>query len=134
MVPARATAPVSVPALAPILVVDDNDALRENLAEALELEGYPVAVAASGEDALARLAEEPLPRLVLLDLRMPGMGGDELLSRIRSDPRLRAVRVVITTGDSGSRSRVAAADGVLMKPFGVADLLAALQRAGVAEP
>jgi CheY-like chemotaxis protein len=132
MVPARAPLPVA--ARAPILVVDDNDALRENLAEALELEGYPVAVAASGDAALARLAEEPLPRLVLLDLRMPGMGGDELLSRIRSDPRLGAVRVVVTTGDSGSGNRVAAADGLLMKPFGVADLLAALRRVGVAEP
>ena len=117
-----------------ILVVDDNDALRENLAEALELEGYAVAVARDGSAALARLAEDPLPRVVLLDLMMPGMDGRELLARIREDPRLGGVRVVITTGLSGVRSRVPAADGVLTKPFGVRELLAALRQVGVGAP
>lgn len=112
-----------------VLVVDDNDALRENIAEALELEGYAVAVEASGPAALARLAEEPLPRVVLADLMMPGMDGSELLDRIRRDPRLAGVRVVITTGASGST--LPAADGVLTKPFGVKDLLATLRRVGL---
>jgi CheY-like chemotaxis protein len=114
-----------------ILVVDDNDALRENIAEALELEGYAVAAESSAAAALARLAEDPLPRVVLLDLMMPGMDGGELLARIRGDPRLEGVRVVITTGASGMRSKLAAADGVLTKPFGVAELLAALRRIGL---
>lgn len=117
-----------------ILVVDDNDALRENVAEALELEGYAVAVARDGSAALARLAEDPLPRVVLLDLMMPGMDGRELLARIREDPRLGGVRVVITTGLSGVRGRVPAADGVLTKPFGVRELLAALRQVGVGAP
>jgi CheY-like chemotaxis protein len=124
---------MSVPATQ-ILVVDDNDALRENLAEALELEGYAVAVARDGSAALARLAEDPLPRVVLLDLMMPGMDGRELLARIREDPRLGGVRVVITTGLSGVRGRVPAADGVLTKPFGVRELLAALRQVGVGAP
>jgi CheY-like chemotaxis protein len=117
-----------------ILVVDDNDALRENLAEALELEGYTVAVAPDALAALARLAKDPLPRVVLLDLMMPGMDGRELLARIRGDPRLGEVRVVITTGLSGVRSHVPSADVVLTKPFGVRELLAALQQVGVASP
>jgi CheY-like chemotaxis protein len=112
-----------------ILVVDDNDALRENIAEALEMEGYAVVVEASGSAALARLAEEPLPRVVLADLMMPGMDGGELLARIRGDPRLAGVRVVITTGAYGSR--LPGADGVLTKPFGVKDLLATLRRVGL---
>lgn len=124
---------MSVPATQ-ILVVDDNDALRENLAEALELEGYAVAVARDGLAALARLAEDPLPRVVLLDLMMPGMDGREILARIREDPRLGGVRVVITTGLSGVRGRVPAADGVLTKPFGVRELLAALRQVGVGAP
>jgi CheY-like chemotaxis protein len=124
---------MSVPATQ-ILVVDDNDALRENVAEALELEGYAVAVARDGSAALARLAEDPLPRVVLLDLMMPGMDGRELLARIREDPRLGGVRVVITTGLSGVRGRVPAADGVLTKPFGVRELLAALRQVGVGAP
>ena len=119
---------------AQILVVDDNDARRENLAEALELEGFAVAVARDAPAALALLAEEPLPRVVLLDLMMPGMDGGELLARIRGDPRLGGVRVVITTGLSGARSRVPAADGILTKPFGVRELLAALRQVGVGAP
>jgi len=113
-----------------ILVVDDNDALRENLAEALELEGYSVLVASDASAALLKLAEEPPPAVVLLDLMMPGMDGKELLERIRSDPRLATVRVVMTTGATGARARVASADAVLMKPFGVRELLAALRQVG----
>lgn len=111
-----------------VLVVDDNEPLRENIVEALELEGFPVEAVASAADALARLAEDPLPEVVLLDLMMPGMDGRELLGRIRSDPRLERVRVVMVTGASGMRAKLASADAVLMKPFGVADLLAALGR------
>jgi CheY-like chemotaxis protein len=113
-----------------ILVVDDNDALRENLAEALEIEGYPVVVAADGKAAIERLAEEPPPSVVLLDLMMPGMSGGELLAKIREERRLDHVKVVITTGASGAMARASPADAVLMKPFGVADLLAALHKVG----
>jgi len=118
------------PSSSRILVVDDNDALRENLAEALEIEGYPVVVAADAKVALERLAEEPPPNVVLLDLMMPGMSGRELLERIREDPRLRHVRVVITTGVSGARARLASADAVLTKPFGVKELVSALRKVG----
>ncbi len=114
-----------------ILVVDDNEALRENLVEALELEGYSVVAAADGRGALEHLAAEPPPGVVLLDLMMPGISGRELLSLIRANPRLQAVRVVITTGLSGSRARVVHADAVLMKPFGVKDLLAVLRKVGL---
>ncbi len=114
-----------------ILVVDDNDALRENLAEALELEGYDVVVAADGAKALARLGEDPSFGVVLLDLMMPGLDGREILKRIRQDPRLGSVRVVITTGHVGPRARAGLhADGYLTKPFGVRELLQALRRVG----
>jgi CheY-like chemotaxis protein len=115
-----------------ILVVDDNDALRENLAEALELEGYAVAVAADGRGALAQLEEDPQFAAVLLDLMMPGMDGREVLTRIRADPNLSALRVVMTTGHSGPRARAGVpADAFLLKPFGVRELLAALRQIGV---
>jgi CheY-like chemotaxis protein len=71
-----------------ILVVDDSAALRENLQECLELEGYHVTVATGGPDALETLAAEPLPAVVLLDLAMPVMDGRELVARIRANPRL----------------------------------------------
>lgn len=114
-----------------ILVVDDNAALRENLVEALELEGYAVVSAADGEGALGHLAADPPPGVVLLDLMMPGISGRELLALIRANPRLHGVRVVITTGLSGARARVQHADAVLMKPFGVKDLLATLRKVGL---
>lgn len=113
-----------------ILVVDDNDALRENLAEALELEGYKVVVAADGDAALMHLEAEPPPGVVLLDLMLPGMSGRDLLALIRTNPRLHEVRVVITTGLSGARARVALADAVLMKPFGVSQLISVLKKVG----
>ena len=74
-----------------ILVVDDNEALRENIAEALELEGYAVTAVGSGARALETLASEPLPAVVLIDVRMPGMSGTELVGRLRdSDGRPKA--------------------------------------------
>jgi CheY-like chemotaxis protein len=117
-----------------ILVVDDNDALRENLAESLEIEGYRVAIAADGPAALAELERE-LPRAILLDLSMPGMDGRELLARIRANPVFAGVRVVVTTGLSGPRARAdGLADAFLMKPFGIREVLAALRQVGVEQP
>jgi CheY-like chemotaxis protein len=59
---------------------------------------------------------------------MPGMDGRELLARIREDPRLGGVRVVMTTGLSGPRARAAASpDAFLLKPFGVDELLSAIR-------
>ena len=114
-----------------ILVVDDNDALRENLAEALQLEGYEVAVASDGAGALACLGADASFRAVLLDLVMPGMDGRELLAHIRQDPRLASLRVVMTTGHTGPRARAGVpADVFLTKPFGVRELLAALHQVG----
>jgi CheY-like chemotaxis protein len=114
-----------------ILVVDDNDALRENLAEALELEGYEVATASDGAGAIARLADDAAFAAVLLDLMMPGMDGREVLGKIRDDPRLAGLPVVITTGHTGPRARAGVpADAFLTKPFGVRELLAALRQVG----
>ncbi|HET8541200.1 MAG TPA: response regulator [Anaeromyxobacter sp.] len=117
-----------------VLVVDDNEALRDNLAEALQLEGYAVVVAANGEAALDSLAADPPPRVVLIDFKMPGMSGADLLARIRQDPRLAGVRVVMTTGSTGIRTVTESADAVLMKPFGVRELLRVLEKVGVAAP
>lgn len=115
-----------------ILVVDDNQALRENLAEALTLEGFDVAAASDGPRALAMLEADATFGVVLLDLVMPGMDGRELVSRIRRDPRLRGLRVVVASGHSGPKAREGIeADGFLVKPFGVRELLAALRKVGV---
>jgi CheY-like chemotaxis protein len=115
-----------------ILVVEDNAALRDNLGEALHLEGYTAVLAADGASALQRLDEESFDA-VLLDLVMPGMDGRQVLARIRENTRLAGVRVIVTTGHSGARARAGVpADAFLLKPFGVRELLAALRKVGVA--
>jgi len=125
-----------VPGANRILVVDDNDALRENLVEALELEGYTVEAVASGAAALVVLASDPLPGVVLIDMLMPGMSGQELVTSIRRDPRLAHLKVALVTGLTPARDAVPV-DAVLGKPFGVADLLRVVERllaAGAAAP
>jgi DNA-binding response OmpR family regulator len=117
-----------------VLVVDDNEALRDNLAEALHLEGFDPTIAADGNVALRLLAEEAFD-VVLLDLVMPGLDGRQVLERIRGDARLAGLRVIVTTGHSGPRARAGvAADAFLSKPFGVRELLAALRKVGVPSP
>jgi CheY-like chemotaxis protein len=107
-----------------ILVVDDNEALRENIAECLADEGWQVTLASSAQEALRSLERAPLPRIAIVDLRMPGaMDGRALIDAIRQDPRLAEVRVVLSTGDGLSQRQVPGADAVLPKPFGVKELL-----------
>jgi CheY-like chemotaxis protein len=110
-----------------ILVVDDNVPLLENLVECLHMEGFTVSTARDGTSALAVLAAEPLPAVVLLDLMMPGMDGNELAAAIRADPRYEGIRLVLTTGHANPKFRAGvAADAILAKPFGVKELLAAI--------
>ena len=112
-----------------ILVVDDERAVRESLQRALELEGYGVELAADGEEALRRLALEPAPDAIVLDILMPGVDGLEVCRRLRSDGN--GVPVLMLTARSEVDSRVAGldagADDYLPKPFALAELLARLR-------
>jgi CheY-like chemotaxis protein len=116
-----------------ILVVDDNDALRENISEALELEGYQVEAVAGGRQALEVLSRDPLPGVVLVDMMMPGMSGRELVAALRGDPRLAPLKIVLVSGLAPARESLPV-DATLGKPFGVADLLAIVDRLLPARP
>jgi CheY-like chemotaxis protein len=122
-----------VPPLHRILVVDDNAALRENISEALELEGYPVEAVAGGRQALEVLARDPLPAVILIDMMMPGMSGRELVAALRGDTRLAPLKIVLVSGMAPARDSLPV-DAVLGKPFGVADLLAIVDRLLPARP
>ncbi|HAA05283.1 MAG TPA: response regulator [Syntrophobacteraceae bacterium] len=107
-----------------ILLVDDEEEFVKALAERLSLRGFGVRIAFSGEQALGRL-EEQEPTMVVLDLKMPGMDGMEVLRRARkSHPR---VAVVMLTGHGSDRDREEAmrlgAYAYLQKPVQIDQLV-----------
>lgn len=110
---------------ATILVVDDDDELRETLAEALEGLGYATLAAPSAEAALEALDRER-PDLVLTDVRMSGQSGVDLCARIKRDPGLALLPVIIMTSVSDLEARVAGleagADDFFAKPFDFVEL------------
>ena len=111
-----------------ILVVDDDAALLENMAECLSGEGFEVSVARDAASALSRLELDPRPALVIIDQLMPGMTGTELMARIRGRPALAGVRLVLVSGLPPSRSGGGGdADAVLEKPFGVDERIGTLR-------
>jgi CheY-like chemotaxis protein len=85
-----------------ILIVEDDSEVREALAEAMADSGAEVDVAADGLDALERLRSGPLPSVILLDLRLPRLGGEEFLREMRADPRLEHLPVITMTGGAGA--------------------------------
>jgi CheY-like chemotaxis protein len=104
------------------LVVEDELDLREAIADLLELEGYRVATAANGREALDQLAAKT-PGIVLLDLMMPVVDGWQVLDAMRRDERLRGVPVVVISAHPHPPADVP----VLPKPFHGDDLLATMR-------
>src|SRR6188474_1214549 len=92
-----------------ILVIEDRDDVRQGLAQLLELHGYLVADASTGEEALEQLTSDPEGyALILLDLMLPGaISGRDVRLRQIADPLLRAVpTIVVSAADIGHRERV----------------------------
>ena len=85
--------------IASLLVVDDDPQLRHLLRRILGREGYAVACAASGTEALELLCEF-LPDLVILDWMMPGLDGGEVMRRTAADPTTAAVAVMVYTASN----------------------------------
>jgi len=110
----------------PILLVEDDAAIRDTVAECLQAEGYGVHALARGAEALEWLRRER-PALLILDLVMPGMNGAEVLERLRADPVLRDLPVVLMTAALPTRNApLPSADTILTKPFELEQLLAAV--------
>jgi len=112
-----------------ILVVDDSADLREVLRDVLADEGYEVALAASGREALDYLRTNPPPSLILLDVGMPDMDGTTFLAHRARDAALAAIPVVLLSGVSDLSAQAALA-GVprLEKPVNLDELLAVVGR------
>lgn len=112
-----------------ILLVDDDETLRERLARALRERGYDVRTAGEAVEAM-RLVREDSPEMAVLDLKMPGASGIDLLKEIRAqDP---ATEVLILTGYGSIATAVEAtklgAIGYVPKPVDADELLAAFAR------
>jgi CheY-like chemotaxis protein len=104
----------------PILIVDDNPTNAKLLAYVLARAGYAVATAADATEALAAIASAR-PRLILMDLQLPGVDGFELTRRLKADPATAGIVIVAVTayamtGDE-DRARAAGCDGYLPKPI-----------------
>jgi DNA-binding response OmpR family regulator len=114
-----------------VLVVDDDDVIRQLICLNLELEGFEVYQAADGLDALDKVREVN-PAVVTLDIMMPKLDGWDAAARLRSDPTTAHVRVVLLSARAqeadlkrGSRLGV---DFYLTKPFDPDELVAVVRR------
>jgi DNA-binding NtrC family response regulator len=113
-----------------ILVVDDDQLIRDFLSEALNRSGYPVDLASSGEEALERIREREY-KVVLTDVRMPSMDGMELLKNIKTllpDAEVVIMTAYATHENAFEAGRLGAVD-YLRKPFGPDELEAKIERA-----
>jgi CheY-like chemotaxis protein len=109
-----------------IMLVEDDFAIRETVADVLQGEGFEVTCAANGAEALRRLGDgSAQPGLILLDLMMPVMDGWAFRSAQRQDPRISSIPVVLVSTGAGAEGTIAtlAPDAVLPKPFELDRLL-----------
>jgi CheY-like chemotaxis protein len=121
-------AAAAAPQGGPILVVEDDPAIRESVCTILADEGYAVLSAVNGKDAIELLrSQSERPRLILLDLMMPVMNGWEFYARTRLDGAIASIPVVVMSayeGDARTGSLM-----LLKKPLRLDELLAAVSEA-----
>ncbi len=111
----------------PVLVIDDEPAIRRLVTLVLEEEGYAPVAAASAVEGLAVVAEHR-PALVLLDLMMPELDGRETLRRIRALPGGDTIPVVIMSAALALAKTIDGVQGIIEKPFDLAALVLAVER------
>jgi CheY-like chemotaxis protein len=112
-----------------VLIVDDHDDLRDAVTLLLETEGYAVADAANGAEALERLKTDPHVAGIILDLVMPIMDGWEFLAHWRGHPAWKNIPVLVLTGVAISKLRQSELAGtqVMMKPFTFDELIESIR-------
>jgi CheY-like chemotaxis protein len=111
-----------------ILIVEDDDSIREAMTEMLEMEGYNTFAAVNGQDALALLKDNiPKPCLVLLDMMMPIMNGREFLDEMMKDAILAPIPVLIVSANV-EPSNTKGSIGFLKKPVDIDTVLAVVSR------
>ncbi|HEY7855498.1 MAG TPA: response regulator [Terriglobales bacterium] len=123
---------------APILIVEDEDLIRDTYARRLEHEGFLVTQAATGRDAL-RAARQSPPRLILLDVMLPDLSGLEVLKSLRSDRRFLTTPVVLFTNlsqhmDKHMAARLGATDYLVKSEVAPAEVVERVRQLLAATP
>jgi CheY-like chemotaxis protein len=107
----------AAPPHCPVLIVEDDDDLREMMAHMLTLEGFDAATVANGREALDYLQNAARPRVILLDLMMPVMDGWEFRRQQKADPDLAPVPVIVLSALDQVRASAVDAAAFLKKPL-----------------
>jgi CheY-like chemotaxis protein len=114
-----------------ILVIEDNEEIRENTAELLELHDYDVFTAEKGSDGF-EMAKKHRPDLILCDIMMPETDGRRFLRLARNDVVIRDIPLIFFSAGTGTveiqRALMNAADGFLQKPFTEEELLKVVEK------
>lgn len=111
-----------------ILVIEDDEYSRDALAHLLTAEGYEAESANDGESGIAQ-AQELRPDVIVLDLNLPGIDGNQVIRMLRKDQLLREVPILVVTGDedrAGQSAVEMGAAGYLTKPVEFDDLIRAI--------
>lgn len=118
----------STPMIRPVLVVEDDRDMRDALVDLLSLIGFEVRAARNGREALQLLQRMETPCLILLDLAMPVMNGEEFRARQLADPALCRIPVILISADADAKDKAESLDveAVLYKPFDPGLLIAAI--------
>jgi CheY-like chemotaxis protein len=107
----------------PVLIVEDDDDLREMMAQLLTLEGFQAAAVTNGSEALDYLHTTDKPNVILLDLMMPVMDGWEFRRRQQADPSIAPVPVIVLSALDRARTATVDAAAFLKKPLDFDHLL-----------
>ena len=116
------------PAKGRVLVVEDDEIIREAIGLVLSEKGYAVAFAENGLEALRYLSTQVLPDVIVLDLRMPVMDGWEFRAIQKDDPRMGLIPVVALSADGSGQAAAISAQAYLRKPVEAKELLATIAR------
>jgi CheY-like chemotaxis protein len=113
-----------------VLVVEDDDDIREVMQEVLLAEGLRVDTATDGLDALSKLQASGEAPIILLDMMMPRMDGETFMKALRGNPALADAPVVVISGNAAARekARKLRAAACLVKPFELDELLGVVRR------
>jgi CheY-like chemotaxis protein len=110
-----------------VLIVEDDDSAREALSDCLEMEGFTVAAARNGREALDYLHQSPPPKVILLDLYMPVMTGWEFREAQKKDAAIANIPVVVVTAFGSGMTKQIDANVIMHKPLDLDRLLTVIR-------